>query len=144
MRLAGRVAAITGGGLGIGRATARTFAAESALVALADVQADAVERRWLARSARAAAGPSRGEWTWATPARCRPLGPARQQLQPRPECCGPRAAGRPAIKHENPVAHRSRLPQRQSTALRSPGPHDDVRLDRGAVRERHDIELGPG
>jgi NAD(P)-dependent dehydrogenase (short-subunit alcohol dehydrogenase family) len=43
MRLAGKVAAITGGALGIGRATARTFSAEGAVVALADVQADAVE-----------------------------------------------------------------------------------------------------
>jgi NAD(P)-dependent dehydrogenase (short-subunit alcohol dehydrogenase family) len=43
MRLEGRVAAITGGGLGIGRATGLLFAAEGALVALGDVQTDAVE-----------------------------------------------------------------------------------------------------
>jgi NAD(P)-dependent dehydrogenase (short-subunit alcohol dehydrogenase family) len=43
MRLAGRVAAITGGALGIGRATALRFAAEGASVVLGDVQVDAAE-----------------------------------------------------------------------------------------------------
>ena len=42
-RLQGRVTAITGGALGIGRATARAFAAEGALVALGDVELDAAE-----------------------------------------------------------------------------------------------------
>jgi NAD(P)-dependent dehydrogenase (short-subunit alcohol dehydrogenase family) len=41
--LSGRVAAITGGGLGIGRATAFTFAAEGAAVALGDVEMEAAE-----------------------------------------------------------------------------------------------------
>ena len=43
MRLPERVAAITGGALGIGRATARRFAAEGAAVALGDVEVGAAE-----------------------------------------------------------------------------------------------------
>ncbi len=43
MRLESRVAAITGGALGIGRATALAFAAEGAVVALGDVQLEAAE-----------------------------------------------------------------------------------------------------
>jgi 3-oxoacyl-[acyl-carrier protein] reductase len=43
MRLQDRVVAITGGALGIGRATALLFAKEGATVALGDVQAEAAE-----------------------------------------------------------------------------------------------------
>ena len=43
MRLDGRITAITGGALGIGRATALLFASEGATVALADVQIEAAE-----------------------------------------------------------------------------------------------------
>ena len=58
MRLDGRVAAITGGALGIGRATGLTFAAEGALVALGDVEiaaADAVAREITERGGKAIA-----------------------------------------------------------------------------------------
>ena len=58
MRLRGRVAAISGGALGIGRATARLFAAEGALIAIGDVEreaAEAVAREITARGGRALA-----------------------------------------------------------------------------------------
>jgi len=44
MRLAGKAALITGGGAGIGAATASVFCAEGASVTLVDADAGALER----------------------------------------------------------------------------------------------------
>lgn len=57
-KLAGKIALITGGAGGIGRATARAFAAEGAKVALADVDAAAIDA--VVQEVRAAGGEAVG------------------------------------------------------------------------------------
>ena len=63
MKLEGRVACITGGGSGLGRAMARAFAAEGARVAVTDLRGDAAE-------ATVKELPATGTWrspsTWPT------------------------------------------------------------------------------
>ena len=50
MRLAGKIALVTGAGSGIGRAIAQTFAAEGATVVVSDISAESAQET-LARMA---------------------------------------------------------------------------------------------
>ena len=74
MRLKDRVAVVTGGGSGIGRATALLFAEEGARVVVNDLHLAAAEKT-VQEMGAAGARPARSPPTLPTAARCAPCSP---------------------------------------------------------------------